>query len=150
MGKKTIASNPKVYHDYWVLEEVEAGIVLQGAEIKSVREGKASIKEAFGRAEGGELYLYNSYIAPYENETFAKRDPRRKRKLLLHRRQIERWVGKLQAGGLTVVPLELYIINGRAKVMLGLVKAKKKYDKRAAIRKREQEREMRKWKKRQK
>ncbi|MFN4182517.1 MAG: SsrA-binding protein SmpB [bacterium] len=146
--KKIVASNPRIFHDFWVLEQLEAGIVLQGGEIKSVREGKVSIREAFGRVEGGELFLYNAYIAPYEKESFARWEPRRKRKMLLHRKQIDRWAGKLRAGGLTVMPLEMYIINGRAKVLLGLVKAKKKYDKRREIRKREEERETRRWEKR--
>jgi len=136
---RIVARNKKARHNYEILEEYEAGIVLKGSEVKSVRAGKVSIVESFARVEGGELWLENMYIAPYDNAAGVfGHEPRRKRKLLMHKKEIKRLAGKLTQKGLTLIPLEVYINDrGFVKVKLGLARGKKKYDKREAIKERD-------------
>ncbi len=136
---RVIARNKKARHNYEILEEYEAGIVLKGSEVKSVRQGKVSIVESFARVEDGELWLENMYIAPYEKASAVfGHDPRRRRKLLMHKKEIRRLAGKLAQKGLTLIPLEVYINDrGLVKVKLGLARGKKKYDKRESIKARD-------------
>ncbi len=142
MGIKVVATNRKARHEYEIIETMEAGIALTGTEIKSVREGKVSLKEGFAIIKDGEVWLMDVHIAPYTHGHRDNHDPRRPRKLLLHRREIDRLQGKLQEKGWTLVPLKMYLKNNRAKVELALVRGKKKYDKRKAIAKRDAEREL--------
>jgi SsrA-binding protein len=139
--RKSVARNPKATHDYHVLETWEAGVVLTGTEVKSLRNGKASIKEAYARVSRGEVFLEGMNITPYEQGNRYNHDPVRSRKLLLHRREIDRMVGAVERQGLTLVPLELYFKKGRAKVALALGKGKKQHDKREALKRRIAERE---------
>jgi SsrA-binding protein len=139
--KQSVARNPKATHDYHVLETWETGIVLTGTEVKSLRSGKASIKEAYARLKNGEVFLEGMNITPYEQGNRYNHNPVRTRKLLLHRREIERMIGAVEQRGLTLVPLELYFKNGRAKVALALGKGKKQHDKRETIKRRVEERE---------
>jgi SsrA-binding protein len=131
--KQSVARNPKATHDYHILDTFETGIVLTGTEVKSLRNGKASIKEAYARVRNGEVFLDGMNITPYEQGNRYNHDPVRTRKLLLHRREIERLVGATEQQGLTLVPLELYFMNGRAKVAIALARGKKQHDKRHAI-----------------
>ena len=140
---KTVASNRKAYYNYEVLERIEAGLVLTGTEIKSIREGKANIGEAYARAQDGELWLFNAHIAAYHSGGLYNHDPIRPRKLLLHKDQIADLIGTVARKGLTMVPLRLYIKRHVAKVELGLVRGKKQYDKRRTIIERDQDREAR-------
>ncbi|HEX2451939.1 MAG TPA: SsrA-binding protein SmpB [Gemmatimonadales bacterium] len=140
-GRKTVARNPKATHDYHVLETWEAGIVLTGTEVKSLRNGKASIKEAYARLRNGEVFLEGMNVTPYEQGNRYNHEPVRSRKLLLHRREIERLIGAVEQRGLTLVPLELYFKNGRAKVVLALGKGKKQHDRREDVKRRLDERE---------
>ncbi len=134
--------NKKAFFDYEILERYEAGIELKGTEVKSLREGKANIKDAFVKFKNGEAYLFNAYIAPYEQGNLFNHEPTRSRKLLLHKREIKRLMGKVQEKGLTVVPLKIYFNKrGKAKVEIALVKGKKKFDKRQTIKQRELDRE---------
>ena len=134
--------NKKALHDYEILEKVEAGIVLKGAEVKSLRDGRASLKDSYGKVENGEIFLYNFYIAPYPS-SFEKIEPLRKKKLLLKKNQIIRLGRKVEEKGLTIIPLSVYFNSkGLAKVEIGLAKGKKLYDKRKEIKKREIEREI--------
>lgn len=142
MAEKTIASNRKARHDYEIVETVEAGLSLTGSEIKSIRAGRVSLQEAFAAVEGGEAWLVNAYIAPYEHAGYAGHETRRRRKLLLHRRQIERLAFDAQAKGFTLVPLRLYLRDGLAKVEIALARGKRQYDKRQALKARETEREI--------
>ena len=137
-----IAVNRKAYHDYHIQESLEAGIVLKGSEIKSIREGKANISDAYAKPENGELWLYNSHIASYDAASYNTHEPIRPRKLLLHRKEIDILAGKAVQKGLTLVPLKLYIKHGVAKLELGVAKGKKVYDKREAIARRDTEREL--------
>ncbi len=139
---KVVATNRKAYHDYLVLEKLEAGLVLAGTEIKSVRAGKVSLQDGFARVEKGEGWLENVYIAPYEQGGLYNVEPRRRRKLLLHADEIRRLIGKVKEKGLTLVPLRVYLKGDRAKVELALARGKRAYDKREAIAEREAEREM--------
>lgn len=123
-------SNPKARHDYTILDSFEAGIVLTGSEIKSIRQGKASLREAFAVIRDNEVWMISMHIAPYENAGYSQHDPLRKRKLLLHRKEIETLIGKTKLQGLTLVPLRLYFSHGLAKIELGLAKGKRTYDKR--------------------
>jgi SsrA-binding protein len=140
--EKLIAVNRKAYHDYHVEETIEVGMVLTGTEIKSVRAGRVNLREAYARIENGEAWLLNCHIAPYEQGNRYNHEPTRKRKLLLHREQINRLQGKVNEKGLTLVPLRLYIRNDVAKIALGLVRGKKLYDKREVIAKRDAAREV--------
>lgn len=139
---KTIATNRKAYHDYEVVDTLEAGIVLTGTEIKSIREGRVNLRDGFAIIRGGEVWLLNVHIAPYPGGNRQNHEPRRERKLLLHRREINRLAGRVQEKGWTLVPLRLYLKDNRAKIELGLVRGKREYDKREAIAKREAEREV--------
>jgi SsrA-binding protein len=141
-GEKTVASNRRARHDYEILERFEAGIVLTGSEVKSLRQGRASVGEAYARVERGELWLENMHIPPYEQGEKRGYDPLRARKLLLHRREIERLIGKQKEQGLALVPLRVYFSHGIAKVELGLGCGKREYEKRQATLKRQHDREM--------
>ncbi len=142
MTTKVVTTNRRARHDYDILERFEAGIVLQGSEVKSLREGKANLKDSFAHVKDGEVWLVGAYIAPYSYARGGGHDPERTRKLLLHRRQIDRIAGKLAEQGLTLVPLSIYFKDGKAKVELGLGRGRRTVDKRHAIREREQKREM--------
>ena len=139
---KIVAQNKKAFHDYFVEETFEAGMVLTGTEVKSLRDGKANLKDSYGRIDRGEVWLFNAHISPYGPASKFGHEPTRSRKLLLHRREIERLHSKVKERGFTLVPLRLYFKGGRAKVELGLARGKKLYDKRHAIRDREVKREM--------
>lgn len=141
-GEKTVSSNRRALHLYAILERFEAGIVLSGSEVKSLRQGRASIAEAYGRITGGELWLENMHIPPYEQGEKRGYDPLRSRKLLLHRREIERLIGKQKEQRLTLVPMRVYFSHGLAKVELGLGRGKAEYEKREATLKRQHDREM--------
>ena len=142
MTIKTVATNRKAYHNYHIQDSVEAGIVLTGTEIKSIRAGRVSLGEAYVRPEGRELWLRNAHIARYEASSFLSHDPKRPRKLLLHRKQIDNLISKVSEKGLTLVPLKIYIKDSLAKVEIALAKGKKLYDKRESITRRETEREI--------
>lgn len=129
--KKIIANNKKAYHDYFVLETYEAGIELFGTEIKSIRNGRVNLKDSFCSVDGSEMFAIGMHISPYEQGNRFNRDPMRKKKLLLHKREIMKLFGESQQQGLSIIPLSLYIVNGRAKLEIGLCKGKKLYDKRA-------------------
>src|SRR6202795_2471625 len=139
---KTISRNRKAYHDYEILETYEAGIVLRGTEVKSLRESQVNFKDCYAAIDNGETWLIGCYISPYHHGTDANHDPERKRKLLLHKREIARLLGKIAERGLTLIPLRLYFKAGRVKVELGLARGKKLHDKRASLRERESRREM--------
>jgi len=139
---KTIATNRKAYHNYHVEDSIEAGIVLTGTEIKSIRMGRVSLGEAYVRPEGGELWLLNAHIARYEAGSYMSHEPGRPRKLLLHRKQIDSLISKVSEKGLTLLPLKLYIKDSIAKVEVALARGKKLYDKRESIARRETEREI--------
>lgn len=141
-GTKLITSNRKARHDYHILETVEAGLVLTGTEVKSLRDGKASLAEAYARMDGDEVWLVGAHIPEYTHGNRGNHEPTRPRKLLLHRKEIERMRGKIQEKGLTVVPLRLYWKRGRAKVELALVRGKREYDRRDDVAKREAKREI--------
>ena len=139
--KLSVARNPKATHDYHILETWECGVVLTGTEVKSLRNGQASIKEAYARLRNGEVFLDGMNITPYEQGNRYNHDPVRTRKLLLHRREIEKLIGAVEQKGLTLVPLELYFKNGRAKVVIALGRGKKLHDKRDDLKRRAVERE---------
>ncbi len=141
-GEKPIASNRRARHDFDVLETHEAGLVLRGTEVKSLRDGRADLKESYARIERGEVWLLGCHISPYAQGNRANHDPLRPRKLLLHRGEINRLLGRVMEKGLTLVPLRLYFKHGRAKVELGLARGRKTLDKRQVIREREERREM--------
>jgi len=140
-GEKLIASNKKALHDYFVLQKLEAGIELTGTEVKSLRDGKANLKDSYVAIERGEAYLVGTHISPYSHGNIANHDPERKRRLLLHKREIEKLHEQIQEKGLTVVPLRLYFKSGRVKTEIAVVRGKKLYDKRETEKRREQERE---------
>jgi len=141
-GSSVITVNRKAYHDYHIQETHEAGIVLKGSEIKSIRAGKVNLSDAYAKPENGELWLYNSHIASYDAASYNTHQPLRPRKLLLHRKEINILAGKVMQKGLTLVPLKLYIKHGLAKVELGVARGKKVYDKREAIARRDADREI--------
>ncbi|MGH7592313.1 MAG: SsrA-binding protein SmpB [Gemmatimonadales bacterium] len=138
----SVARNPKATHDFHVLDTMEAGLVLTGTEVKSLRRRGASIKEAFARVSRGEIWVEKLNIAPYEQGNRYNHDPVRARKLLLHRREIEKLIGAVERDGLALIPLELYFLRGRAKLLLALAKGKKAYDKRQDLKRREADREV--------
>ena len=142
MSKKAVVTNRKAYHNYHIQDSVEAGIALTGTEIKSIRAGRVSLGDAYVRPEGGELWLLNAHVARYEAGSYLSHEPKRPRKLLLHRKQIDSLTSKVQEKGLTLVPLKLYIKDSIAKVEVALGKGKKLYDKRETIIRRETEREI--------
>ncbi|MBN1689778.1 MAG: SsrA-binding protein SmpB [Dehalococcoidia bacterium] len=139
-NEKTITVNKKAYHDYHILESYEAGIALKGSEIKSIRMGRVNIRDAYARPEKGELWLHNSHISAYQAGGFNTHEPDRKRKLLMHRSQIEEMEQTANQKGLTLVPLRIYIKNGLAKLEIGVGRGKKQFDKRDTIARRETER----------
>lgn len=141
-AEKTVASNRKARHDYEILERFEAGIVLTGSEVKSLRQGRASLAESYARIRGGEAWLENMHIPPYEQGEKRGYDPLRDRKLLLHRREIDRLIGKQKEQSLALVPMRIYFAHGLAKVELGLGRGKREYEKRQATLKRQADREM--------
>ena len=143
MPVKIVATNPKAYHDYHIEDKYEAGIVLTGSEIKSVRAGRVNLRDSFVLIRDGEAWLMNAHIAPYKQAGRQNHDPRRPRKLLLHRHQLNRLMGRVQEKGYTIVPLRMYIKGRWAKVEIALAKGKKLYDKRRAIAEREAERRIR-------
>lgn len=137
-----VANNKKAYHDYFIEEKYEAGLVLHGTEVKSLRMGKCSVKEAFIRVENGEVFIYGMHISPYEKGNIFNKDPLRVKKLLLHRQQIRKLIGDSSEKGYTIVPLQVYFRDGRAKIEIGLARGKKLYDKRQDIARKDQRREM--------
>ncbi len=141
-GKRVIATNRKARHNYSVLEVFECGVVLTGTEVKSLREGAASLADAFATVDDGEIWLRNLHIAEYHHGTWTNHAPRRNRKLLLHRRQIDLLVGKIRDGNLTLVPLSMYFIDGKVKVELALARGKQAHDKRQDIARRDAQREV--------
>ena len=138
---KLVANNKKAYHDYFIEEKIECGIALHGTEVKSLRMGKCSIKEAFIRIENGEVFAYGMHISPYEKGKIFNKDPLRVKKLLLHKQEINKLLGKIKEKGYTLVPLQVYFSRGKAKVEIGLARGKKLYDKRDDIAKKDQRRE---------
>jgi SsrA-binding protein len=142
-GEKTLASNRQAFHNYFIGDRYEAGIVLLGTEVKSLRSGKASLQDAYARIDRGEIFLHNCHIPPYSHGGYANHDPLRARKLLLHHAEIVRLGQRTRSGGESIVPLRLYLSNGRVKVEIALVRGKKLWDKRETARKHDQEREAR-------
>jgi SsrA-binding protein len=142
-AQRTIAENRKARHDYHILETWEAGVALLGTEVKSIREGRVNLRDSFARVSNGEVWMENVHISPYSHRGSAEHAELRQRKLLLHREEIRKMVGKVAEKGLTLVPLELYFKSGRVKVLLGLARGKQAHDKRETIRRREVERETR-------
>ena len=140
-AKKLIANNKKVYHEYFLEEIYEAGIALHGTEVKSIRMGKCSIKESFIRIENGEMFVYGMHISPYEKGNIFNKDPLRVKKLLLHKSEINKLTGKIKEKGFTIVPLQVYFKDGKAKMEIGLCRGKKLYDKRQDIAKKDMKRE---------
>jgi SsrA-binding protein len=141
-GGRDITVNRRARHDSHIEENFEAGLVLTGSEVKSLRAGKVQLKDSYGRIERGEVWLFNAHISPYAASAQFGHEPTRSRKLLLNRREIEHLIGKVKERGLTLIPLRMYFKNGRAKVELGLARGKKLYDKREATKEREVKREM--------
>ena len=139
--KRLIANNKKAYHDYFIEETYETGIVLHGTEVKSLRMGKCSVKESFIRIDNGEVIIYGMHISPYEKGNIFNKDPLRERKLLMHRYEINKLTGKMKEKGMTLVPLKVYFKGSLVKVEVGLARGKKLYDKREDIAKRDQRRE---------
>ena len=142
-AQKIIADNRKAFHDYHVLDSWEAGVALLGTEIKAIREGRANLRDSYAKVERGEVWLVNVAISPYSHRGYASHEEKRQRKLLLHREEIRKIAGRVTEKGLTLVPLQMYFKNGRAKVQLGLVRGKQLHDKRETIKKREVDRETR-------
>ncbi len=138
---KLVANNKKAYHDYFIEEKYECGIALHGTEVKSLRMGKCSIKEAFIRIGNAEVFVYGMHVSPYEKGNIFNKDPLRVKKLLLHKQEINKLLGKIKEKGYTLVPLQVYFSNGKAKVEIGLARGKKLYDKRADIAKKDARRE---------
>jgi SsrA-binding protein len=137
---KLVANNKKAYHDYFIDEKYEAGLVLHGTEVKSLRMGKCSVKESFIRIENGEVYVYGMHISPYEKGNIFNKDPLRVKKLLLHKQEINKLTGKVAEKGCTLVPLQVYFKDGKAKIEIGLARGKKLYDKREDIAKKDERR----------
>ncbi|KSU87947.1 SsrA-binding protein [Bacillus sp. VT 712] len=139
---KVVAQNKKARHDYFIEETYEAGIVLQGTEIKSIRNGRVNLKDSFARVQNGEVFLHNMHVSPYEQGNRYNHEPLRTRKLLLHKREINKLIGYTKETGYSLVPLKIYLKNGFAKVLLGLGKGKKKYDKREDLKRKEAKRDI--------
>lgn len=142
-AQTTLADNRKAHHDYHLLETFEAGVVLMGTEVKAIREGRVNLRDSYARVEGGEIFIYNVHISPYSHRGYADHDPLRRRKLLLHRSEIRKLIGRTVEKGMTLVPIRMYLKNGRVKVAVSLAKGKKEYDKRETIKRREVDRETR-------
>jgi SsrA-binding protein len=142
-AQANIAENRKAFHDFHLLETFEAGIALLGTEVKAIREGRVNLRDSFARLEAGEVFLYNVNISPYSHRGYADHEPLRRRKLLLHRDEIQKLVGKTVEKGMTLVPVRMYFKKGRVKIALSLAKGKKEYDKRETIKRRDVDRETR-------
>jgi SsrA-binding protein len=142
-AQSSIAENRKAFHDFHLMETFEAGLVLLGTEVKAIREGRVNLRDSFARVEAGEVFLYNVHISPYSHRGYADHEPLRRRKLLLHRDEIRKLIGKTVEKGMTLVPVRLYFKDGRVKVQVSLAKGKKDYDKRETIKRREVDRETR-------
>jgi SsrA-binding protein len=142
-AQTSIAENRKAFHDFHLLETFEAGLVLLGTEVKAIREGRVNLRDSYARVEGGEVFLYSVHISPYSHRGYADHDALRRRKLLLHRGEIRKLIGKTLVKGMTLVPVRLYFKNGRVKVAVSLAKGKKDYDKRETLKRREIDRETR-------
>ena len=142
MGEKLICQNKKAWHNYFIEDKYEAGIALLGTEVKSLRDGKANLGDSYAKIQKGEVFLVDAHISAYRFGNRSNHDPLRQRKLLLHRREIRRLIGKVQEKGLTLIPLRLYFSDGKAKVELGLAKGKKLFDKRETLKRKTMEREM--------
>jgi len=142
-AKESIAENRKAFHDFHLMETFEAVLVLLGTEVKAIREGRVNLRDSFARVEDGEVFIYNVHISPYSHRGYADHEPLRRRKLLLHRAEIRKLIGKTVEKGMTLVPTRLYFKDGRVKVAVSLAKGKKDYDKRETIKKRETDRETR-------
>jgi SsrA-binding protein len=142
-AQKNIAENRKAFHDYHILETFDAGMVLLGTEVKSIREGRVNLRDSFARAEAGEVFVFNIHIQPYSHRGYADHDPIRRRKLLLHAHEIRKLTGKVVEKGMTLVPLRMYFKNGKVKLEIGLAKGKKVHDKRETIKRRDADRETR-------
>ena len=143
LAQSNVAENRKAHHDYHLLETFEAGLVLLGTEVKAIREGRVNLRDSFARVEDGEVFLYTVHISPYSHRGYADHEPLRRRKLLLHKSEIRKLIGKTVEKGMTLVPVRLYFKDGRVKVAVSLAKGKKDYDKRETIKKREVDRETR-------
>lgn len=141
-ANRLVCQNKKAYHDYEIMEKLEAGLVLLGTEVKSLREGRANLKDSYAKITRGEIFLYGLHISPYSHASYDNHDPERVRKLLLHNAEIKRLVGKTQERGFSLIPLKIYFSHGRAKVELGLARGKKLYDKRESLKRKEETREM--------
>jgi SsrA-binding protein len=142
-AQKNVSENRKAFHDYHILETFEAGMVLLGTEVKSIREGNVNLRDSYARVEGGEIWIYNVHITPYSHRGYSDHEPTRRRKLLLHRSEIRKLIGKTVERGMTLVPTRIYFRNGHVKVAIGLAKGKKAHDKRETIKRRDAERETR-------
>ena len=142
-AQSNIAENRKAYHDYHLLESFEAGIALLGTEVKAIREGRVNLRDSFARVEGNEVFLYNVNISPYSHRGYADHEPLRRRKLLLHRDEIRKLIGKTVEKGMTLVPVRMYFKGSRVKIAVSLAKGKKEYDKRETIKQRDADRETR-------
>src|SRR3954451_12270022 len=142
-AQRVVAENRKALHDYHILETFEAGVVLQGTEVKAIREGRVNLRDSFARLENGEVFVYNVHISPYSHRGYADHEPTRKRKLLLHRQEIRKLIGKTVERGMTLVPVRMYLKDGRVKIAVSLAKGKKAHDKRETIKRRDTERETR-------
>jgi SsrA-binding protein len=142
-AERIVSENRKALHDFHILETFEAGVVLQGTEVKAIREGRVNLRDSFARVEDGEVFVYNVHISPYSHRGYADHEPTRKRKLLLHRQEIRKLIGKTVERGLTLVPLRLYFKGGKVKVAISLAKGKQAHDKRETIKKRDADRETR-------
>jgi SsrA-binding protein len=142
MGEKLICQNKKAWHNYFIADKYQAGIVLLGTEVKSLREGKANLGDSYATIKSGEVFLVDTHISPYSFGNRLNHDPLRTRKLLLHKREIRRLIGKVQEKGFTLIPLRLYFSDGKAKVELGLAKGKKLFDKRETLKRKTMERDM--------
>jgi len=141
-GIKIVCQNRKAFHDFDIVETIEAGIALTGTEVKALREGRANLKDSYAKVKRGEMFLYGMHISPYRSWGFSNHDPERPRKLLLHKREILKFGGKTQEKGFSIVPTKVYFRKGKAKVELALVRGRKLHDKREAIKRREEAREM--------
>jgi SsrA-binding protein len=142
-AQRSVAENRKAFHDFHLMETFEAGLVLLGTEVKAIREGRVNLRDSYARVEDGEVFLYNVNISPYSHRGYADHEPLRRRKLLLHRDEIRKLIGKTVEKGMTLVPVRVYFKNGRVKVAVSLAKGKRDYDKRETIRRRETDRETR-------
>jgi len=142
-AQKIVAENRKAFHDYHILETFEAGMVLVGTEVKAIREGRVNLRDSFGRVEDGEIFVHHIHIGAYSHRGYADHDPGRKRKLLLHRQEIRKLIGKTVERGMTLVPVRIYFKRGRVKLAISLAKGKKEHDRRETIKRRETDRETR-------